>query len=467
MKRVLALILALTLTLCVVPVIAEAAPAAKPLVVVLPGIMGSELKEYDAFIWPPFEFGFLDREGFAALSDETKDDLRFNPMILGVVAKAVENLEKLKFTDGKSLPGITAVQNYGVMEMYKPLVETLRQSYDTVMFAYDWRQSNAKSAEQLAAFLRQYAQREIVIVAHSMGGLVAAEYIAASAPSNVRKVVTLGTPYLGSSKVTENAGQMIAGDNKDAAELVNFLIGDRLSALMNSLPSVKELEPRARYSVPTSSGTEWYAIYGTASGGTSDGTVAAASATNDFRLPNFAVNSWHTGLITNWDALDAILNAIEKGALTSGSDSIAALPSVSKLYADLGGETVEHSLELFNIKGANYVKLRDVAKMLENKFEVAYYSDPPTIILTPGMTYTPIGGELAAASVTDSRTAYQTNDLVFTSSFERLYLGGYKIDGSNYVKLRDIAAALDFGVLYNAETKSITLVKNSGYDRGA
>ncbi len=82
------------------------------------------------------------------------------------------------------------------------------------LFPYDWRQDLRRSATDLhdfvqeaiarTALLRHYkgfAERDprVDLVCHSMGGLLACEYLANfKARARVRRVATLGTPFLGS-----------------------------------------------------------------------------------------------------------------------------------------------------------------------------------------------------------------------------------------------------------------------------
>jgi triacylglycerol esterase/lipase EstA (alpha/beta hydrolase family) len=53
-------------------------------------------------------------------------------------------------------------------------------------------------AEKIAQIERDTGASQVVIVAHSMGGLVARSYLRAYGPSHVRRLVTIGTPYAGS-----------------------------------------------------------------------------------------------------------------------------------------------------------------------------------------------------------------------------------------------------------------------------
>ncbi len=72
--------------------------------------------------------------------------------------------------------------------------------YDTVkFFSYDWRKSLKEAADDLQADINSRGYDKVTIVTHSTGGLLAAEYIAASTANQqkVEKVVTLGAPLLG------------------------------------------------------------------------------------------------------------------------------------------------------------------------------------------------------------------------------------------------------------------------------
>ncbi len=113
----------------------------RPVVILLPGIMGSRLKADDNVIW-------------ADLSDLLKG--RFTEL-----ARTSED----------------RVSTAGLLERgYRDLARFLAQSYEVVPFAYDWRQSLNTAADELAGVLEDLLQRTdqpIRLLAHSMGGLVA------------------------------------------------------------------------------------------------------------------------------------------------------------------------------------------------------------------------------------------------------------------------------------------------------
>lgn len=127
-----------------------------------------------------------------------------------------------------------AEQAFG-RDFYRPIIDTLtrhggyvRSSVGTpatagqrrlYVFAYDWRQDNVKSAQQLHALIeairRDHGEPHLRVdlVAHSMGGLIARYYlrfgtrdvldgmpqwVTMEGAAQVRKLVLLGTPNLGS-----------------------------------------------------------------------------------------------------------------------------------------------------------------------------------------------------------------------------------------------------------------------------
>ena len=65
-------------------------------------------------------------------------------------------------------------------------------------------------ADKIAQIERDTGASQVVIVAHSMGGLVARSYIRAFGPSRVRRLVTIGTPYAGSMHAWLMSGASLA-----------------------------------------------------------------------------------------------------------------------------------------------------------------------------------------------------------------------------------------------------------------
>lgn len=79
---------------------------------------------------------------------------------------------------------------------------------------------------------------------------------------------------------------------------------------------------------------------------------------------------------------------------------------------------------------------------------------------------------MIAGGLLFSTTATAADFLTATMSTQRFYLNGqpvqfeaYAIHGNNFVKLRDIGQAVDFGVTYDGSTNSVYIDPNSHYEQ--
>ena len=123
------------------------------------------------------------------------------------------------------------------------------------------------------------------------------------------------------------------------------------------------------------------------------------------------------------------------------------------------------AFEAYNIDSNNYFKLRDIAKVLSGsakQFEVGWDSGNNAIGLTTGKSYTSMGGELEASSNTQNKKAALSSSRVYLNG-KAVSLTAYNIDGNNYFKLRDLGAAIDFGVEWSNATSSIGIDTNKIY----
>ena len=145
----------------------------KPLVVLVPGLFGSHLRDAGGRVWlddTALEDGGLPRLAFAA-ENVTPD---------GVIAA-----------------------------IYRTLVEALDPLYDVNAFDYDWRQPLATAAAGVRAAIADGLKVEgrcVHLVGHGWGGVVA---VAAASDPDVfaallqrqGRIVTLGAPFAGSWEV--------------------------------------------------------------------------------------------------------------------------------------------------------------------------------------------------------------------------------------------------------------------------
>lgn len=141
---------------------------------------------------------------------------------------------------------------YGSEDTYKSLVQSLnnkyKSNYDVWFFSYDWRLDVKAAAGSLKTALQEYS--EVILVCHSMGGIVASAYVQMlvdkdiSTPA-VTKMITIGTPYTGSAKAIHvmETGELIEKKSGDGYELTRTL-----KALAPNYTSVYQLLPTKDYS---------------------------------------------------------------------------------------------------------------------------------------------------------------------------------------------------------------------------
>jgi pimeloyl-ACP methyl ester carboxylesterase len=209
-------------------------------VVVIPGILGSTLSRNSRQTWGYKQVA----SSIFRLAAQLTDDLALPGEAFTQISDG--------FDDGTEVLGV--LKTVGIIpglwsiDGYDHMLSRLRGWFDQDAeciheFAYDWRQSNEFTARALQRFVEPLVQRRrvtapdtrLVLVGHSMGGLIA-RYYAECLDSRklTRKVITIGTPYLGSIKAL-----LVLANGFARIGPVKLQLGE----LARSLPSVAELLP--------------------------------------------------------------------------------------------------------------------------------------------------------------------------------------------------------------------------------
>lgn len=224
----------------------------QPPVIVIHGLMGSRLKhsESDEEIWVGSALKLL-------LSDYSEIALEIDPQTLLPAASPLYASGLLDQVAGKNfyagiIDTLETAGRYQKATAGTPQTGNPRNLY---VFKYDWRQDNVVSAAKLSQLIKQIQidfndpNLKVDLVAHSMGGLIARYYLRygehdtlndndfdvnLEGAKNVRRVILLGTPNLGS---VSSLHAFISG----------FKIGTRSvpTEVLATMPSSYQLFPHA------------------------------------------------------------------------------------------------------------------------------------------------------------------------------------------------------------------------------
>lgn len=232
-------------------------------IVVVPGAMGSALKDSRrGVIW-----GFTNPIPYVSLwsSPAGMTPLAFTPVELEAIAEGTYDPKTARVQPAGLIRFSAFAPVTGGFEPYTRLLSALKEAAahpDAVMeFAYDWRLPTRLNSQRLAQAMGEHLtqwrtheahaaarrlhpeQRDagIIIVAHSMGGLIArglGDSRIDEGLANVRQVITLGTPFLGSVK----AALMLAHGEGAPVPLPRQGLRD----VAVTMPGIYDLLPRNR-----------------------------------------------------------------------------------------------------------------------------------------------------------------------------------------------------------------------------
>ena len=200
---------------------APPAPGPREAVVLLPGMMGSllsSIRGLTSLIWIN-PLVFLDGNArYLQLGPDGQQDACVEVDIMPV---AVE-----KFT-------------------YTKIGLSLNREFDLFEFPYDWRKSTKYNARVLHASLESWAAgtgRKFILVGHSLGGLLAREYLALypqDAEKRVKQLVMLGAPSFGA--VTAIQTLFSGNDIMQKVDGLNKV--NKIADVVRSLPGMYNLLP--------------------------------------------------------------------------------------------------------------------------------------------------------------------------------------------------------------------------------
>lgn len=211
-------------------------------VVLLPGILGSALRKDGHEVWNVSVAASA--RGLATLGGSVKG------LTLDADPPDVDDLEDGVKADGV-LRDLHLLPYLWKIDGYTKIAERIRASFDVQVgsnyfeFAYDWRRDNRVAARRLAVESRRWLagwrsssgnpHAKLILVAHSMGGLVARYFLEVlDGWEDTKILVTFGTPYQGSVGALDT---LVNGIRKGPLGLLD------LSAMVRSFTSMYQLLP--------------------------------------------------------------------------------------------------------------------------------------------------------------------------------------------------------------------------------
>ena len=211
----------------------------RDLVILLPGITGSVLaNKAGKEVWSP-SAGAVWRAVTSFGSSITGLELAGDDVDDGVTAPRL-------VPDATIVPGLVKIDGYSRISDYLVRQLGLVDGQNFLPFAYDWRRDNRVIARRLEAQAMDaltrwratsgQADAKLVLIGHSMGGLIARYFVECLGGWKVtRMLMTLGTPHRGSLSAV---GYLENGMKKNVGPF-----GLDVSPLLRSLTSVYQLLP--------------------------------------------------------------------------------------------------------------------------------------------------------------------------------------------------------------------------------
>jgi len=191
----------------------------RPPVVFVPGMMGSQLWRGNERLWPDVKRLFTQPEIYRFQADQ-------GFQAHGIVGEVVV------------IPNLIKQQQYSRLGDYLEEALGYQRGQDLLEFAYDFRQDNRISAQQLAMMIDHWqVAPPITLIAHSLGCLVSRYYVERlGGKQKVGRLILLGGPHNGFPKAVSN---LLVGP-----DFLPFgLMSNRMRDVLATFPSMYQTLP--------------------------------------------------------------------------------------------------------------------------------------------------------------------------------------------------------------------------------
>lgn len=159
----------------------------KKAMIILPGIMGSALYDVKG------DYPVWSTKNLNTFFNEADDIMKY--------LECDNNQVPLKDTL-KPATMENKADMYGLLDLYKPLYDTLNkkygEEYDVIVWQYDWRDSNATNADKLENFIKENKYSKVCLFSHSLGGCVVSNFLTKEANRKMTECyLAYSSPFLG------------------------------------------------------------------------------------------------------------------------------------------------------------------------------------------------------------------------------------------------------------------------------
>ena len=208
-------------------------PLNKEPVIIVPGILGSYLNRVldNQEVWVDGAALLISRDD--NYLDELKFDTSGNEIINMNATGIIESV-------------LGAAQYGNLIQKFKD--DDYQLGIDLFLFYYDWRLDIELSSLGLDSVINQAIAQsptgKVNIIAHSMGGLVAKDYLMRNGDASVNKLIFAGTPHLGAPKAFNALNY---GDDFDLKFIGLGLNKNKAKDIAQNMPAVYELLPSREY----------------------------------------------------------------------------------------------------------------------------------------------------------------------------------------------------------------------------
>lgn len=211
--------------------------AEKKAIIMLPGFLGSMLVDEENIYWVTFTLGNYEYE----IPRESKKDVftrLFNTLTMDEEGQRSVDMYPPSPFDETMVGG--TYNEY--LDIYTHIKERFSEEFEVIHFQYDWMKSDYENAKLLDAFIEKQGYDEVILITHSMGGLVGDNYLSLGEKQRekVSLYATFGSPHGG---VVEVLNALEARTYNGLPAVFSQLFGDMVFDIIRNMPAALQMLP--------------------------------------------------------------------------------------------------------------------------------------------------------------------------------------------------------------------------------